>query len=176
LRLSLIRAPSRYLAIMPFTPIHFGPGLAFKAIGGRHFSFVVFGGSQVLMDIEPLVGILQNKPVLHGVTHTLLGAVLIGGVAGVIGRPISSTVLKFLKISHYPFTWLAAFSGAYIGTFSHVLFDSIMHSDMFPWWPFAQDNPLLRAISIDHLHLACLVAGFLGIIVIAIRAGVEART
>ena len=39
---------------MPFTPIHLGPGAALKAIGGRHFSFMVFGGSQVLMDIEPL--------------------------------------------------------------------------------------------------------------------------
>lgn len=36
---------------MPFTPIHLGPGAACKAIGGRHFSFMVFGGAQVLMDI-----------------------------------------------------------------------------------------------------------------------------
>ena len=30
---------------MPITPFHLGPGAAFKAIGGRHFSFVVFGGA-----------------------------------------------------------------------------------------------------------------------------------
>ena len=46
---------------MPFTPIHLGPGLAFKAIGGRHFSLMVFGGAQVLMDLEPLIGILQDR-------------------------------------------------------------------------------------------------------------------
>ena len=50
---------------MPFTPFHLGPGAVFKAIGGRHFSFMVFGGAQVLMDIEPLVGILRGSVVLR---------------------------------------------------------------------------------------------------------------
>lgn len=90
---------------MPFTPIHLGPGAAFKAIGGRHFSFI---------------GIIQNKPILHGYTHTLVGALLIGFVAGVIGRPISAFVLKLLQIKHRPFTWDASFSGAFVGTFSHM--------------------------------------------------------
>lgn len=155
---------------MPFTPIHLGPGLAFKAIGGRHFSFMVFGGSQVLIDIEPLIGILQNKPLLHGVTHTLLGALIIGGIAGIVGRPISSIALKILKIPHHPLTWLASFSGACIGTFSHIFLDSLMHSDISPWWPFASGNRLLDVIAIDQLHIACLVSGIVGIIAIAIRA------
>ena len=49
---------------MPFAPLHLGPGAAFKAIGGKHFSFMVFGGAQVLMDIEPLIGIVQRWTVL----------------------------------------------------------------------------------------------------------------
>lgn len=154
---------------MPFTPIHLGPGLAFKAIGGRNFSLMVFGGSQVLMDIEPLIGILQHRPILHGASHSLLGAVVIGGIAGIIGRPISSMVLTRLKISYHPFTWLGSFTGAYMGTFSHVLLDSIMHSDMSPLRPFAQGNQLLHIISIDHLHMACLVAGIVGLLAIAVR-------
>jgi len=160
---------------MPFTPIHLGPGLAFKAIGGRHFSFMVFGGSQVLMDIEPLIGILQNKPILHGVTHTLLGALVIGSIAGIIGRPISSFVLKLLKIQHQSFTWVSSFSAAYIGTFSHVFLDSIMHADMSPLWPFSSDNQLLSVISIDQLHVACLAAGIVGGIVIAIKSRLKIR-
>ena len=99
---------------MPFTPIHLGPGLAFKAIGGRHFSFMVFGGAQVLMDLEPLIGILQDRDVLHGVTHTWLGALVIGSVAAVIGKPISTMVLRWRKIPHPPLTWLAAITGAYV--------------------------------------------------------------
>ena len=160
---------------MPFTPIHLGPGLAFKAIGGRHFSFMVFGGSQVLMDIEPLIGILQNKSILHGPTHTLLGALIIGSIAAVIGKPISSFVLKLLEIRHEPFTWLAAISGAFVGTYSHVLLDGIMHSDMSPWWPFAPGNPLLRIISIGQLHNLCFLAGAIGLIGLAIRAAFKQR-
>lgn len=153
---------------MPFTPFHLGPGLAFKALGGRHFSFMVFAGAQVLMDIEPLIGILQHKPILHGYTHTLLGALIIGTFAGIVGKPISSFVLRLLAIPHRPYTWLASFAGAYIGTFSHILLDAIMHADMSPWWPIASGNQLLRIISVEQLHLACLVAGIIGCIVIAI--------
>ena len=47
---------------MPFTPFHLGPGAAFKAIGDKHFSFMVFGCAQVPMDIEPLVAILPDRP------------------------------------------------------------------------------------------------------------------
>jgi membrane-bound metal-dependent hydrolase YbcI (DUF457 family) len=151
---------------MPFTPIHLGPGAAFKAICGKHFSFMVFGGSQVLMDIEPLIGMIQGKDILHGYTHTILGAFLIGLVAAIIGKPISAFALKFLKVQHYPLTWLASFTGAYIGTFSHIGFDAIMHSDMNPLWPITQGNSLLGSISIGSLHMLCLALGLFGSLII----------
>ena len=151
---------------MPFTPIHLGPGAAFKAIGGKYFSFMVFAGAQVLMDIEPLIGIIQGKDILHGYTHTILGAFLIGLIAAIIGRPISALALKFLKIPHQPFTWIASFTGAYIGTFSHIGFDAIMHSDMNPLWPITQGNRLLSIISIDSLHILCLALGLFGAVIV----------
>jgi len=153
---------------MPFTPVHPGPGLLFKAIGGRHFSFMVFGGAQVLMDIEPLIGIVHGWEVLHGYTHTVPGALLIGAIAGFIGRPVSSFVLKWRRIPHYPFTWLASFLGAYVGTFSHVLLDAIMHADMSLCWPIASGNKLLGIVSIEALHLACAIAAVIGAIACAV--------
>ncbi len=152
---------------MPFTPSHLGPGAAIKAIAGRHFSFMVFGGSQVLMDIEPLMAIIQNQPVLHGYTHTVIGALLIGLIAGVIGRPISVFALNLLRIEHPPFTWIASFSGAFIGTLSHVALDAVMHSDMNPLWPWAQGNGLLGVLSVNVLHIFCLALGFIGAFVLA---------
>ena len=131
---------------MPFTPFHLGPGALFKAVGGHRFSFMVFGGAQVLMDIEPLVGMIQGSAVLHGYTHTLAGALLIGSVAGAIGKPVSAFVLKKLRMLHQPFTWLAAFTGAFAGTFSHLVFDALMHADMRPWWPLADSNDLLGLV------------------------------
>ena len=160
---------------MPFTPIHLGPGAAFKAIGGKHFSFMVFGGSQVLMDIEPLIGIIQGKDVLHGYSHTLLGALLIGLLAAIIGKPISEYVLKFMKVPFYPFTWVASFTGALIGTFSHIGFDAVMHSDMNPWWPLTQGNSWLGWISIDALHVVCLTLGLIGGLIVAVRFYLNGR-
>lgn len=160
---------------MPFTPLHLGPGAVFKAIGGRHFSFMVFGGSQVLMDIEPLIGILLQKPILHGPTHTVLGALVIGTIAGIVGKPVSAFVLRWLSIPHYPLSWLASFVAAYVGTGSHVFLDAIMHSDMSPWWPVGSGNRLLGVIDIDQLHVACVLAGVLGAIVVAVRFKMRGR-
>jgi hypothetical protein len=155
---------------MPFTPFHLGPGALFKAVGGRHVSFMVFGGAQVLMDIEPLIGLIENRPVLHGYTHTVAGALVIGLVAALTGRPVSEFVLRLLSIAHAPITWRAAFAGAFLGTFSHVVFDAAMHADMNPWWPLANGNGLLGVIPLGLLHVLCLGAGVLG----AVWAGIAA--
>jgi hypothetical protein len=155
---------------MPFTPFHLGPGAAFKAVGGKHFSFMVFGGAQVLMDIEPLVGIVQGWPILHGMTHTILGALVIGLVAGATGKPISEFVLRLLRIRHHPITWAVSFLSGLLGTYSHIGLDAVMHRDMEPFWPLAPGNPLLGLTSVEGLHVLCLAAGLLGLLIIAGRA------
>jgi hypothetical protein len=154
---------------MPFTPFHLAAGALFKSIGGSRFSFMVFGGSQVLMDIEPLVGIIQGNQVLHGPSHTVLGALVIGLASGTIGRPISEMVLRLLRIKHRPLTWMASFCGAFVGTFSHVGLDAIMHRDMHPLWPFALSNGMLGVISVAWLHVLCLIAGLLGVLLMVGR-------
>lgn len=154
---------------MPFTPFHLGPALAFKAMAGRHFSFMVFGGAQVLMDIEPLIGILQDKPVLHGITHTLAGALAIGLLAALTGKPVSEWVLRLFRAGDTAISWRASFTGALAGTFSHILFDAVMHADMQPWWPFSRHNGLLHIINIGNLHWVCLGLGVAGGIALALR-------
>jgi uncharacterized membrane protein YeaQ/YmgE (transglycosylase-associated protein family) len=153
---------------MPFTPYHLGPGILFKGIFGSRFSFMVFGGTQVLMDIEPLIGIFRGWHILHGRTHTILGALLIGTVAGVIGKPISNLVLNWLRVTHYPLTWSSSFIAAYIGTFSHIFLDALMHSDISPWWPISSGNKLLGLVSPNTIHMSCVISGVLGAIVCAV--------
>ena len=147
---------------MPFTPLHLGPGAAFKALLGRHFSFLVFGGAQVLMDLQPLAAMLGADVELHGQSHTLLGALLIGAVAFATGKPVSDFVLSRAGVAHRPLTWAASATGAWIGTFSHVALDSIMHADMAPGWPWFAGNPLLYSLSFGELHAACVVLGAVG--------------
>ena len=147
---------------MPITPFHLGPGAVFKAIGGRHFSFMVFGGSQVLMDLEPLYGVMMGWLELHGYSHTLAGAVATGTMAGLIGKPISEAVLDWLKVPRYPLSWRASFTAAYLGTFSHLVLDGIMHGDMRPWWPLSDRNGLLSFLTIPELHMYCALSGVVG--------------
>jgi hypothetical protein len=160
---------------MPFTPFHLGPGAALKAVGGSRFSFLVFAGSQVLMDIEPLVRIIRGDPVVHGISHTVLGALIIALAAGAIGRPVSEFFLRTASFGSSPITWPVAFASAFLGTYSHVGLDAIMHADMNPLWPFAVGNGLLRTITLEALHVACVVAGLIGVVIIVLWNLLSAR-
>ena len=73
---------------MPVTFLHLGPAAAFKAVAGRYFSFMVFAFSQVAIDLEPLIRLVRGDDVLHGLTHTYLGATVIGVSSIVLGKPI----------------------------------------------------------------------------------------
>ena len=154
---------------MPFTPLHLGAGAAFKALGGVHVSFLIFAGSQVLMDIEPLLGMIYGWPVLHGMSHTLGGALVIGTIAALAGKPVTQFTLHLFKQAHNEITYKVAFLSAYLGTFSHIALDAIMHADMNPLLPFKHGNPLLGLISVDHLHLLCVFLGVLGAAIISLR-------
>jgi hypothetical protein len=58
---------------------------------------MVFGFTQVVIDIEPAIHMLRNDPVLHGFTHTYLGATLIALTSLVVGRPICQRVLDLWR-------------------------------------------------------------------------------
>ena len=160
---------------MPFTPFHMGPGLAVKSLLGRRFSLMVFGFSQVLIDIEPLVRIIRGDAVLHGLTHTYAGATLIAIAAVFVGRPVCRFVLSAMRPRDVPaavltdISWSAASAGAFVGAYSHVALDSIMHADMQPLWPMAASNPLLGILPVGSLHVVCLVSGAVGAVLVGGR-------
>lgn len=148
---------------MPFTPLHMGAGIAVKAIARRRFSLMVFGWSQILMDIQPLIAMTTGMVELHGFSHTLLGATLIGLPAALTGKPLGELGLKILRMpDHLPIRWPTAFLSAYIGTYSHILLDSIMHVDVAPLAPLRAGNLLQGVISIELLHILCIAAAAVG--------------
>lgn len=51
---------------MPFTPFHMGPGIAIKAVLRGSFGLMVFGWTQILMDIQPLIVLISGQGQLHG--------------------------------------------------------------------------------------------------------------
>jgi hypothetical protein len=159
---------------LPITPFHFGPGAAVKAIAPRHFSFTVFAFSQLLIDLEPVGFFLFTGDPVHPYLHTYLGATLVFLASWWAGRPACEWVLRVWNawLSPAQARWLAcepkisalaAATGAFVGAYSHVALDSIMHVDILPFAPFSGARPWLLVVSVDTLHLACIAAGIMGV-------------
>ena len=157
---------------MPITPFHFGPGALLQAAAPRHVSFLAFCAANVLIDLESLYNLVHQRHPVHAFFHTGIGATLV----------IGATVALFLlcqwiarrawlpDLFHWRRLTLPQVAlGAALGAWSHVLLDSVMHDDIQPLWPFSDANPLLGAIPLGPLHLACLCLGALGLAVAATR-------
>jgi membrane-bound metal-dependent hydrolase YbcI (DUF457 family) len=148
---------------MPFTPLHMGPGLAVKAVLNKKFSLMVFGWSQIVIDLQPLFVLLTGHGELHGFSHTLLGATLIGLLCRATGKHLGELGLHILREPRrLPINWGVSFVSAFIGTYSHIFIDSLMHVDVLPLLPISRGSPLHGIISINDLHVLCLVAAVVG--------------
>ncbi|WP_116091560.1 metal-dependent hydrolase [Sphingomonas crusticola] len=155
---------------MPFTPFHLGPGALFKALGGDRFSFTIFAGSQILMDAEPLVRMIRGDAVVHGISHTISGALVVALVAAAVGPASGNAAIRIAGLVVPPIGWRVALFSALVGTYSHIALDAVMHADMRPLWPIADGNLLLHLISVEALHLLCMMSGLLGGGLLAARA------
>lgn len=150
---------------MPFTPFHMGPGIVIKAVLQASFSLMVFGWAQIVMDIQPLIVLLTGEGELHGFSHTYVGASLLAVFSALSGKYLSEIGLYVLGMNpdwQVKISWWVAVISAFIGSYSHVAIDSIMHSDMEPFYPFSERNALLGIISVDLLHKLCLYSGLIG--------------
>jgi len=152
---------------MPFTPIHLGPGIFIKALLQGSFSLMVFAWAQIIMDIQPLIVMISGTGHLHGFSHTYIGATLLALFSALSGRSLSLFGLKIMGLAnkHTQITWLVAFTSAFIGTYSHVILDAIMHSDVEPYFPITLNNHFLGLISIEQLHQWCFYSGLIGVII-----------
>jgi len=157
---------------MPVTPFHFGLGAALHSAAPKRVSFLAFCAANVLIDFESLYNLIASRYPVHAFLHTDLGATLM----------VAATVALFLGLRWFAakfwlpniFDWQALRAppiilGAALGAYSHIVLDSIMHSDIQPFSPFSSANPLLGLIPIDTLHIALLVLAGVGIAVVALR-------
>ena len=142
-----------------------GPGIVVKACLQSAFSLMVFGWSQILIDIQPLLVMLTDRGELHGFSHTYIGATLIAIIAAPTGKYLGEFGLRFLRMPGYnPIRWRVAILSAFIGTYSHVFIDAIMHSDIRPFAPLSNQRALHGLVSIEMLHLLCIGSALVGAI------------
>jgi membrane-bound metal-dependent hydrolase YbcI (DUF457 family) len=144
-----------------------GPGILVKSVLQGSFSLMVFGWTQIVMDIQPLVAIVSGSGTLHGFTHTYAGATLIACFSALTGKYLSQWALvSVLNIAPVVvIRWWVALLSAFVGSFSHVLIDSLMHADMKPFAPFASSNALLGMISVEAVHKFCVYSGAVGALI-----------
>lgn len=159
---------------MPFTPFHMGAGLIAKPALKRRFSVLTFGIAQLAMDVEPGIRMWADEDVLHGPTHSFLGALVMAVIVAMVAPRICHYLLmKWNKeVVTYGWPWLAHSGpvsksavtiGAFFGTLSHVVLDSLMHHDIHPLSPFSTANPFMGLVTNDGVHQGCVTAGVLGI-------------
>ena len=74
-----------------------GPGMAVKAIAQDKFSLIIFGWAQILVDLQPLVVVHTHEGQTHGVTHTFVGAAVLGSVAATSGKPLAEALLILFR-------------------------------------------------------------------------------
>ena len=151
---------------MPFTPFHMGPGILIKALLQGSFSLMVFGWAQIVMDLQPLFVLLIGEGHLHGFSHTYVGATLLAIFSALSGKYLSEFGLRVIGIAKKSnpinIAWWVAFVSAFIGTYTHVVLDSIMHSDVEPFYPIVQSNDLLGLITVGELHKFCIFSALIG--------------
>jgi hypothetical protein len=162
---------------MPFTPFHLGPGALLKAIAPRHFSLSVFTFAQILTDTEVLVHMANADARPHQYFHTPFGAAVVGVTSLALGRPICRRALRWwhgadVQLKEYfdpspEISLLAGATGAFIGAFSHLALDAVVHADVRPFSPWSESNPFYRAMGAGTLHALCFLAGVVGVIACA---------
>ena len=149
-----------------------GAALIAKPWLQRNMSVITFCMAQIAMDIELGIGMLTGADVLHGPTHTILGALVIACLVMLVASGVCHCLLRRWnkEVTYYGLPWLvqaadsraAVAVGAFFGTVSHVVPDSLMHHAIHPLAPFSQANPLMGFVSHDGVYQLCAVAGVLG--------------
>ena len=80
-----------------------GPGILVKALLQGNFSLMVYGWTQIIMDIQPLIVLLNGEGHLHGFSHTYIGATLIGLGSALTGKYAAEFGLRFIgQTRHLP--------------------------------------------------------------------------
>ena len=168
---------------MPITPFHIIAGFAVKSIFNKHFSWSIFALTNIIIDVEVIYYILTIGEASHKFFHTLIGSTIVALSCAIIGIPICERLLKFWNKnlqnvkSLEKLKWLStdtnisvvsSFTGAFVGAYSHIILDSLMHFDVKPFEPFFSKT-FVGIISSDLLHILLVGLFFFGLIVFFVK-------
>jgi membrane-bound metal-dependent hydrolase YbcI (DUF457 family) len=163
---------------MPFTPFHFGVGAGVHSAAPRHVSFLAFCAANVVVDFETLYYLTTGQFPYHRFFHSFAGMSFV--IAATIGLFAAALWLATKVELPNLFGWqqltmMPISVGAGLGGYTHVVLDSIMHSEIRPFAPFDDSNPFFGIVRLDVLHWSCVAAGVAGLAVLGIRELMKER-
>jgi len=161
---------------MPFTPLHLGPSLVFGLPLRKKLHLPTLLVASVAMDVEPfLVLVLGLNYPLHGYLHTFFLALPFGVMIGYTMFLLEKYFCWLWRALHLEECFLARGSfigGGVLGTFSHVLLDSPLYSDIKPFFPL-EANLLYAPWLSGLVYELCLASFIFGVV---LYLGVALRT
>ncbi len=130
---------------MPLTPNHLGPGILFGIVFLSFLDLPTFLIASVIVDIEPILILLLGLDApLHGFFHSFLGgtiiALILTGIMTLL-RKLFTPVMSFFKLEQER-SFIKILMASLLGIYIHILFDSLMHTDIKPFYPL-DFNPFL---------------------------------
>jgi len=143
---------------MPFTPLHWGPGLLIGLLAFPWLDLPCLLIASVIVDVEPLVLMMQGAPVLHAFFHTHLGATIAGLALSPIvyvSKGLLQALLRFFGLEQSTSS-LKIVVTSLIGTNFHVFLDSFLYPEMHPLFPLV-GNPFYGMLTSSQIYLFCIV-------------------
>jgi membrane-bound metal-dependent hydrolase YbcI (DUF457 family) len=129
--------------------------------------------ANILLDIQPFLVIFLGFDIpLHGISHTLLFAIIGGALVFYFYGFLVKKIFK-VKKAISAFIW-----GGIIGGILHVLLDVFYHQDVQPFWPFSSANfaYLGLADTVLSISLFGYLTFFLVLLVRSIQKSKTAKT
>jgi hypothetical protein len=142
-----------------------------KGVAARSFSWTAVVASNIVIDFESLYYLSRDAWPVHRQLHTFLGAGIVGAVVAIASIAVArwlprrwfTTAAREAEVSR-----VGIVSGAMVGALSHPLLDGIMHPDIEPFQPWTAANPLHALVGLSPLHLGCLAAGVVGLVLLLV--------
>lgn len=150
---------------MPLTPFHLGPALLAGVLLYRWLDLPTLLAASVVIDVRAslvVFGPLDGPT--HGILTTFVGATTVALVVAVGVRALPDSAQSGLDVGRLAPTAALGpvLAAALVGSWSHVVLDSLLYADAQPFWPLAA-NPLRQdGVILLPVYGGCLVAGLAG--------------
>ena len=144
---------------MPFTPFHLGPAFLLGELFEKKVNLFSLLIGSIIIDVRAIYCLFAGCRPLHGPLHTFLAATIIGLLLAWIIFSQKKWLQKItdkLRIEQ-SYSLNSIIIGSIMGTWSHVVLDAPLYTDITPFWPIS-GNPLLFVMDSTTIYTLCLVS------------------